>query len=141
MSGSPNRRHRLTLDDFVEEVSSLYRATGSEAGEMSCLFLDNFRGFRNTIVPLLDVNFLVGENSSGKTSLLMTLQMFSGPQIFMESEFLASEYVNLSPFNEMVSAHSQDKTYFRLGYTSERLNTKTESQRVAFFLRLKISMV
>jgi len=31
------------------------------------LYVDNFRGFRDTYVPIADVNFLVGENSSGKT--------------------------------------------------------------------------
>lgn len=34
------------------------------------LYVDNFRGFSDAYVPLTDINFLVGENSSGKTSLL-----------------------------------------------------------------------
>ena len=33
-------------------------------------YVDNFRGFSDTYVPISDVNFFVGENSSGKTSLL-----------------------------------------------------------------------
>jgi len=117
----PNRR--ITLDKFVTEASSLYRATERGVTEMSCLYLDNFRGFRNSIVPLLDVNFLVGENSSGKTSVLITLLMFSGPDLFMAPDYQTADYVNLSPFNEMVSAHSSDRTYFRLGYASEPRNT------------------
>ncbi len=34
---------------------------------MIYLFVDNFRGFTNTFIPIEDVNFLVGENSTGKT--------------------------------------------------------------------------
>jgi hypothetical protein len=30
------------------------------------LFIDNFRGFKDTFVPITNVNFLVGENSTGK---------------------------------------------------------------------------
>lgn len=33
---------------------------------MKYLYMDNFRGFQDTLLPLKDVNFFVGENSSGK---------------------------------------------------------------------------
>ncbi len=36
---------------------------------ISWLYIDNFRGFRITCIPIKDVNFFVGENSTGKTSV------------------------------------------------------------------------
>ncbi|MBV8889243.1 MAG: AAA family ATPase [Alphaproteobacteria bacterium] len=91
---------------------------------MKYLFLDNFRGFREAIIPLIDVNFLVGENSTGKTSLLTMLQMFSGPQILMGSDYSGAESVQFGHFEEMVSAHASDKSYFRLGHFGEAAHRK-----------------
>jgi hypothetical protein len=86
---------------------------------MRFLFIDNFRGFCNASIPLFDVNFLVGQNSTGKTSLLTMLRMFSNPSLFMGPQ-LGGDDVQFGHFNEMVSAHSQDRTYFRLGVVEER---------------------
>ena len=46
------------------------------------IFVDNFRGFRDTCIPITDVNFLVGENSTGKTSILGLLKLLAGPRFF-----------------------------------------------------------
>jgi predicted ATP-dependent endonuclease of OLD family len=91
---------------------------------MKYLFLDNFRGFKDTIIPLVDVNFLVGENSTGKTSLLTMLHMFSGPQLFMGQEYSSLDTIQLGHFQEMVSAHADDQSYFRLGHIGERMHNK-----------------
>jgi hypothetical protein len=85
------------------------------------LFVDNFRGFTNTQVPIVDVNFLVGENSTGKTSLLSLLRLFSSPYIFMGSEFHGESDIQFGPFNEMVSVHAEDRSYFRIGFIAERI--------------------
>ena len=37
---------------------------------MTSIYLHNFRGFNNTHIDLQDINFFVGENSTGKTSIL-----------------------------------------------------------------------
>ena len=76
------------------------------------IFLDNFRGFANTSSPLADVNFLVGENSTGKTSVLNLLRMLSS--LGREDEF------QLQHFKELVSIHSEDRSYFRVGLNEER---------------------
>ena len=34
------------------------------------LFLENYKGYKRVFLPLVDVNFFVGENSSGKTAVL-----------------------------------------------------------------------
>jgi hypothetical protein len=84
------------------------------------LFLDNYRGFSNMLVPLLDVNFLVGENSAGKTSLLKMLKMMSTPELLLgASAFARPQEVLFGHFNEMASIHSKDRSYFRIGSIEE----------------------
>src|SRR4051812_3768119 len=54
-----------------------YKTFNSTRGEMKFhLFIDNFRGFSDAHIPLTEVNFLVGENSTGKTSVLGLLNLF-----------------------------------------------------------------
>jgi hypothetical protein len=77
-------------------------------------FIDNFRGFSNTCIPITDVNFLVGENSTGKTSVLSLLKLISGPQFLIRPVF-SDEYVNFGHFSDMVSASAHDRSYFRIG--------------------------
>jgi predicted ATPase len=82
------------------------------------LFVDNFRGFDNTFVPILDVNFLVGENSTGKTSFLALLKLIASQRIMLHHDF-GDEDVNFGNFGDMVSAHSEDRTYFTIGIAQE----------------------
>jgi predicted ATPase len=83
------------------------------------IFLDNFRGFSDTYVPISDVNFLVGQNSTGKTSLLLLLKLLSSPRLLMGRD-LGGEDVELRHFNDIVSAHAEDRSYFRVGSIEER---------------------
>jgi hypothetical protein len=78
------------------------------------LFIDNFRGFANTYIPILDVNFLVGQNSTGKTSVMGLLKLLSTPHILWGHDFGDTD-INFGHFKDMVSAHSVDRTYFRVG--------------------------
>jgi len=82
------------------------------------LYLDNFRGFKETYIPIADVNFLVGENSSGKTSVLELMKIVSNPHYFLGSSLMGGEEVQLGHFKEVVSAHSKDQSYFRFGVIS-----------------------
>jgi hypothetical protein len=94
---------------------------------MRFLFLDNFRGFSNSLVPIKDVNFLVGENSTGKTSLLTMLRILSNPPSYMGFTSAGGEEVPaFGHFNEMVSAHSPDRSYFRIGLIGDSRGTKRE---------------
>lgn len=81
---------------------------------ISHLFIDNFRGFTNAFIPLLDVNFFVGENSSGKTSVLSLLKLLSTREFSWALKFAHPE-VNFGHFHDMVSAHSEDRSYFSFG--------------------------
>lgn len=88
------------------------------------LFVDNFRGFRDTCIPITDVNFLVGENSTGKTSILSLIKLFSGPSFLMGQEF-ENEGVSFRHFSDMVSAHSAAPDYFHVGFAAEFEDKKT----------------
>ena len=80
------------------------------------LFIDNFRGFSNTCIPITDVNFLVGQNSTGKTSVMALLKLFSGPRFLMQQgQEFGDEHVSFGHFSDMVSAHSEDQRYFHIG--------------------------
>lgn len=94
---------------------------------MKYLYLDNFRGFTETSVPIMDVNFLVGENSTGKTSLLGMWRLLSSPHLF-SGERMGGDDWPLGHFSEMVSAHSKDQSYFRLGWAGEQKDTKGETR-------------
>jgi hypothetical protein len=92
---------------------------------MRFLYLDNFRGFSNSLIPIKDVNFLVGENSTGKTSLLTMLRMLSYAPGYMGLSSATGEDVPaFGHFNEMVSAHSSDRSYFRVGLITHSRSTK-----------------
>jgi predicted ATP-dependent endonuclease of OLD family len=71
------------------------------------LYVDNFRGFRDAYIPISDVNFLVGENSSGKTSLLSLLKLMSEGRVLIDSQFLAED-VDLGTFEDIASAHTDN---------------------------------
>lgn len=81
---------------------------------MRYLFADNYRGFCNTYIPIKDVNFLVGENSTGKTSILHLIELFSSMQFWMEQDF-NSDGIELGSFKDIVSAEVADKSFFKIG--------------------------
>jgi predicted ATPase len=90
------------------------------------LFLDNFRGFSKQYIDILDVNFLVGENSSGKSSVLMALNTISHPGFWFNLEFNAGDSQTYS-FDDLISAETNDKSSFRVGYFQEQ-----DLKRVSF---------
>ena len=81
----------------------------------SWLYIDNFRGFRNTCIPIKDVNFFVGENSTGKTSVLSILDLLGTPEFWTRQEFNTDD-VKLGRFKDIISAQAKDKKQFRIGY-------------------------
>lgn len=54
---------------------------------LSKIYLNNFRGFYNTEIAIADVNFLVGENSSGKTSILKLVELLSSHEFWLNGAF------------------------------------------------------
>lgn len=82
---------------------------------MKYLFVDNFRGFTKTLLPIRDVNFFVGENSTGKTSLLGLLNLISGTHFWFTQKF-DTEEVEFGNYEDIVSVNSLDRSYFRIGF-------------------------
>ena len=77
--------------------------------------MNNFRGFSNTLVPLKKVNFLVGENSTGKSSFLSLLSLVNQPTFWFNPVFTMREDLGPSSFADIVSAWSKDPSYFQVG--------------------------
>jgi hypothetical protein len=92
---------------------------------MRYVFMHNFRGFSDTLLPLHHINFLVGENSTGKSSFLKLLYVLSRPHFWFSPEAPFPDEAELGGFNDMVSAWSSDKTYFQFGVLSSRTVRKT----------------
>ncbi len=82
------------------------------------IYMDNFRGFSHTYVKLESVNFLVGENSTGKSSLLGLINIFSKKK-FWESLSFEAEETRFGHFEDIVSVFSAEKNYFSVGFAHE----------------------
>ncbi len=104
---------------------------------MIYIFMDNFRGFSETIVPLRNANFLVGENSTGKSSLLTLIGLFSTPDFWFTTDFSSGRFSNLGGFKDIVSVASQTKNRFTVGW----LNTRRESEEKDQALRYSFSLM
>lgn len=90
--------------------------------------MDNFRGFNKTLIPLKQINFLVGENSTGKSSFLSLLYLLSRPSFWFSPELSFQEEVDLGGFRDIVSAWSEDKSTFQIGVvmTKKDKSNRTE---------------
>ncbi len=87
---------------------------------MKTLYVDNFRGFSNTYIPLCDVNFFVGENSTGKTSILSLLYLLSSPEFWFQQKFNISRSIQFGNFDDIVSVDSRKKNYFKFGIVDSK---------------------
>lgn len=66
----------------------------------------------------MDVNFFVGENSTGKTSILKLLELLSSPNFWWRPEFNNTD-IELGYFSEIVSKTSGDGKSFEIGVSDE----------------------
>lgn len=80
---------------------------------MKILYFNNFRGFDSTFLPFKEVNFFVGENSTGKTSILKLIGILSSPGFWNYQQF-DSEDISLGAFSEIVSSNA-NKDFFEIG--------------------------
>lgn len=80
---------------------------------MLTLYIDNYKGFSNTFIPLRQVNFFVGENSSGKTSVINLINILQSFNFWFEGEF-SNENIKLGYFNEIAKQNSANKNYFTI---------------------------
>lgn len=82
---------------------------------MRGVYLDNFRGFTNQFIDLKGVNFLVGENSTGKTSLLAAIKTLGSSRFWFLPTFDDPD-LPFSSFSEIVSKSGAEKKCFTIGY-------------------------
>lgn len=79
------------------------------------IYLDNYRGFSDTLIPLRRVNWLVGENSTGKTSFLELLEELSYPPFWLFEPRLGMKGNHARHFLDLISASAKRKTSFTIG--------------------------
>ena len=90
------------------------------------------------MIPLRDVNFCVGENSSGKSSFLALVHMLSSPKFWFDQIIEGGES-GFGHFDDIVSISAKKRDYFRVGYAEKvslRRSRKNEDtdERVRAFL-------
>ncbi len=96
---------------------------------MDHVYLHNFRGFSDTLVPLCDVNFLAGENSTGKTSFLSVLKLLRSQLFWFHQEF-NTEDVQFGHFDDIFSGKPEDEAKFRVGFSSSvKKDVKTNGSK------------
>lgn len=93
---------------------------------MKVIYLDNYRGFSNEFIPLNSVNFLVGENSTGKTSFLSSLKVLGSHRFWFRPSFDDPD-LNFSSFSEIVSKKSANKKNFTIGFYDSKDEKEDES--------------
>ena len=85
---------------------------------MDSIYMNNFRGFNETVIPIRAVNFLVGENSTGKSSFLALAQLLSQPEFWFNLDFNAGNY-EFGGYRDIVSALSREQKEFQIGVCKE----------------------
>ena len=93
---------------------------------MDCVYMNNFRGFKTTVVPIRSVNFLVGENSTGKSSFMALTQLLAQPEFWFKQDFNAGNY-EFGGFRDIVSALSSDQSEFQIGVSKETRKKRDET--------------
>lgn len=91
---------------------------------ISALYIDNYRGFRDIFIKLSKVNFLVGENSSGKTSILKLIAAISSND-FWHSQSLRGVDADLSSFKDMGSDNERGRVRVAVLYNSREPDPET----------------
>jgi predicted ATPase len=94
---------------------------------MRYVYMNNFRGFTDTLVPLTQTNFLIGENSTGKSSFLSLVSLINRPEFWFNPVFSMHEDLGPASFGDIVSAWSKDAKSFEVGVVR---TTKQKSGRL-----------
>ncbi|MDR6408469.1 UNVERIFIED_ORG: putative ATPase [Burkholderia sp. 1595] len=95
---------------------------------MRYVYINNFRGFSHSLIPLDQVNFLVGENSTGKSSFLNVLALVNNPAFWFSPVFALRDQMEHYSFDDFVSAWAKDKSYFQIGVLQ---TTKEKGGKIA----------
>ena len=99
---------------------------------MEIIYLDNFRGFTNAMIPFRDVTFLVGENSTGKSSVLSIYKLLCDFKFWTELDFTSVDQ-GLGGFADIVSAGSSSPDKFSIGL-SWQLDAPESASIASYFM-------
>jgi len=88
---------------------------------LSYLYAENFRGFSKAVIPIQGVNFLVGENSTGKTSILALLNLVSSHTFWFNLQFNDTDH-EFGGFRDIKSTNA-NADFFTIG-TIQRTQAK-----------------
>ena len=99
---------------------------------MRKIYIKNYKGFKEEFINLFDINFFVGENSTGKTSILNLINILSKQDFWINASFDNNE-VELGYFNEIINKNSEEKT-FLIGI---ELPIKNKNKRFLFEFKNK----
>ncbi len=104
---------------------------------MKALYVDNYKGFSKSLIPIKNINFLVGENSTGKSTILNLLYLLSNPFFWFGSFEFKLPNVDFGCFNDLVNLNSNNKSYFQIGLINESPKNKTSSFHILKFIEKK----
>ncbi len=79
------------------------------------IYIDNYRGFTEAFIPLKQVSFLVGENSTGKTSFLDLIETLSSMPFWLFEPRYGTPGGAQRHFLDLVSASAKSKKAFSIG--------------------------
>ncbi|AKB64373.1 AAA family ATPase [Methanosarcina mazei] len=103
---------------------------------MIILYVDNFRGFHETYIPFTNVNFLMGENSTGKSSILSLLNLLDNTGFWLNQKF-NYEDIHLGSFSEIADSNI-DKNFFKIGvFGLNSKPTKGEDSYKSIFMKFE----
>ena len=94
---------------------------------MNKIYIKNFKGFNKQVIDLEDVNFLVGENSTGKTALINLIRIFSSQEFWFNNQFNNSE-IEMGYFEEIISKNATEKT-FQIGIEKDERKTENKNKK------------
>lgn len=101
---------------------------------MRYIYVNNFRGFCSELIPIKDVNFLVGENSTGKTSILSLIALLTTTDFWYRQDF-NTDPVRLGNFKDIVSINATDRKYFKFGYIELKYFNDDKYEPYAFLMK------
>ncbi len=96
---------------------------------MLYLYVDNFRGFTDTLIPLKEINFFVGENSTGKTSILGLLNLLLTSNFWHSQDFNSTGH-EFGGFKDIVSVSAKDKSKFSFGLYKTAAQNKNKRNQI-----------
>lgn len=105
---------------------------------MTKIYIENYRGLKTQIIELADINFFVGENSTGKTSILNLINILSSKEFWFNTQFNNSE-VEMGYFEEIITQNSDSKT-FKVGIEKKISEKSSSIVKVLFTFKNKNSV-